>query len=280
LVEERDQGDHQAAGSQIPEALDGEKKWTGKAMDKTKDAGEKGPRTRIDPAGEETRPAYWRTRILPVEEEILRRNKIVSRFPEEAMTDQINLLRTQVLHRMERLGGNTLLVASANHGEGRTFTCLNLAISISHELNQTVLLVDADLRRPSVNRLLGLESRKGLSDYLLGTAEIPDLLLNPGMDKCVVLPAGRPLPNSAELLGSPRMNALVREMKDRYPDRFILFDGPPLLACADSLVISRILDGVLLVTEAEKTPAKDLLRAMDLLKDRPVIGAVLNKARA
>jgi len=232
-----------------------------------------------EPVCEEINPAYCRTRIMKVEERILRKNKIVSLFHDEAMTDQIKILHTQVLNQMEQIGGNSLLVTSANHGEGKTLTALNLAVSMSHKLDQTVLLVDADLRRPSVHRFLGLEPERGLTDYLLRRAEIPDLLINPGIEKMVFLPAGEQLANSGELLGSPRMEALIKEMRERYPDRFVIFDSPPLLACADPLVLSRFVDGILLVAEAEKTPAKDVERAAELLKDRPLIGTVLNKAR-
>lgn len=270
-----------------------------KAMDKAKEAREQdGPpplqeTESLEPAAEELEtlwrapervneeinPAYCQTRIMKVEERILRRNKIVSLFHEEAMTDQLKILHTQVLNQMEQIGGNSLLVTSANHGEGKTLTALNLAVSMSHKLDQTVLLVDADLRKPSVHRFLGLRPERGLTDYLLRRAEIPDILINPGIEKMVILPAGGKLTNSGELLGSPRMEALIKEMRERYPDRFLIFDSPPLLACADPLVLSRFVDGILLVAEAEKTPAKDVERAAELLKDRPLIGTVLNKAR-
>ncbi len=236
-------------------------------------------RRRPEPVCEEINPAYCQTRIVRVNKQILRKNKIVSLFPEGAVTDQLKILHTQVLNRMKQIGGNSLLVSSANPLEGKTLTALNLAVSMSHKLDQTVLLVDADLRGPSIQRFLRLDIDKGLSDYLLRESEIPDILINPGIEKLVLLPAGHPLTNSGQLLDSPRMESLVTEMKERYPDRFIIFDSPSLLTCADPLIMSRFLDGVLLVVEAEKTPAKDVERAVELLKDSPLIGTVLNKAR-
>jgi non-specific protein-tyrosine kinase len=129
-------------------------------------------------------------------------------------------------------------------------------------------------------KILGMEALGGLSDYLLKEADIPDLLINPGIQKLVVLPAGRPLPHSAELLGSPRMEALVREMRERYPERLVLFDAPPLLTSADALAFSRFVDGILLVVEAEKTRRDELKRVFELLEGKPVLGTVLNKIRS
>jgi len=115
---------------------------------------------------------------------------------------------------------------------------------------------------------------------LLGQAEVPDILLNPGIQKLTILPAGRQLPNSAELLGSARMAGLVDEMKKRYPDdRIIIFDTPSLL-CGDPMVLSRYIDAVLLVVEQEKTTARDLHRATELLKNRKILGTILNKSKS
>ena len=227
----------------------------------------------------EVNPTYYITRTISVKPDILRRNKVISLFHEESVTDQIKILRTQILGTMERTGGNSLLITSARPGEGKTLTAINLAISISYEVDHTVLLVDANLRSPSVHTYLGLNMEKGLSDFLLQKADIPDLLINPGIDKLVILPGGKALPNSSELLGGPRMEALVAEIKKRYPDRFIIFDSSSLLESADPLVCADFADGILLVAEAEKTPVDDVKKAMELLNDKKLIGTLLNKAR-
>ncbi|MBN1103962.1 MAG: AAA family ATPase [Deltaproteobacteria bacterium] len=224
-------------------------------------------------------PTYSCTKVDRVDPNRLRKNKIITLFPEEALTDQMKILRSQVLNQMEEIGGNSLLVTSPNPGEGKTWTAINLAISMSHKLDQTVLLVDANLRTPAVHRYLGLDCREGLSDYLLREAEIPDLLVSPGIEKLVLLPGGLALTHSVEFLGSQRMEALVKEMKERYADRFIIIDGSPLLTSADSLVLSRFVDAVLLVVASERTQAKTVVRAMELLAGRRVIGAVLNQSR-
>ena len=229
---------------------------------------------------------YSKTKVINIDPRILKKNKVISFFKESAAADQIKILRTQVLNRLKEIGGNSLLVTSANPGEGKTFTSINLGVSIAQELDRTVLLVDADLRHPSIhhydfaNDFFGVEISKGLSDYLLGQVEIQDVLLNPGVPKLSILPAGHSLPNSAEVLGSPRMELLVEEMKKRYSaDRILIFDSPSVLTCTDAVVLSRFVDGILVVVEEEKTTPNDLRRAMELLNNKPVLGTVLNKSK-
>ena len=229
---------------------------------------------------------YSETKVKKIDSHILKKGKIISLFHDIDKIDQIKTLRTQILNHLNRINGNSILITSAHPYEGKTFTAINLAVSIAQELDRSVLLVDADLRKHTKSHkdfavdFFGTDMIEGLSNYLLGQAEIPDLLVNPGIDRLVLLPAGRPLPNSAELLGSPRMVKLVNDIKSRYADdRIIIFDSPSLLSCADSLVLSRYADGILLVLEEERTIADDLKKIMELLKDKPVFGTLLNKSR-
>jgi len=224
-------------------------------------------------------PVYFQTRKLPVDFNQLIQNRIIPICHGNEAADRIKILRTQVLNRMVEEGKNTLLITSANPGEGKTLTAINLAISISHEMDRTTLLVDTDLRKPSIHSYFGFEVGQGLSDYLKNGARLSDLLVSPGIEKLVILPGGNPLTNSAELLGSPRMESLVKEMKERYADRFIIFDSSSLLSYADALVFSRFIDGILIVVEAEKTTRSDLKRTLEMLGDKPVIGTLLNKYR-
>lgn len=228
---------------------------------------------------EKVNPSYVHTKVKHIDFQNLEKNKIISICHGNVVADQLKILRTRILTYLKEAGGNSLLVVSANSGEGRTVTAINLAIALSQQIDGTVLLVDADLRQPSIHRLLGFDIDKGLSDYLRGKADIHDLMINPGMPRMVVLPGGKPLPNSSELLGSPRMEFLVRELKERYADRFIIFDSSPLLTSADPLVLSPFIDGILIVVEAEKTTKEDLKSAMELLRGKPVIGMVLNKTK-
>lgn len=228
---------------------------------------------------------YSETKIKKIDDRVLKKGKVISLFHDLEKVDQIKTLRTQILNKLKELKGNSLLITSANPYEGKTFTAINLGVSIAQELDRTVLLIDCDLKNHSNHHkkfgkdFFGTPMDEGLSHYLLGQAELQDLLLNPGIERLVILPAGAALPNSAEMLSSPRMEILVNEVKCRYPDdRIVIFDSSSLLTSADPLVLTRFVDGILLVVEEEKTTEEDLRKVMELLKDKPLIGTVINKS--
>jgi non-specific protein-tyrosine kinase len=230
---------------------------------------------------------YSDTKIKKIDESLLKKGKVISLFHDIDKIDEIKTLRTQILNHLNEVGGNTILITSSNPYEGKTFTAINLGVSIAQELDRTVLLVDADLRKHARYHkdfavdFFGTDMSEGLSNYLLGQAELPDLLVNPGIERLVLLPAGRPLANSTELLGSPRMVMLVNDIKNRYADdRIIIIDSASILTCADPLVLSRYADGILFVIEHEKTTTAQLNKSMELLKDKPLLGTVVNKTRA
>jgi non-specific protein-tyrosine kinase len=231
----------------------------------------------------EVKVTYSRTKVQAVPKKVLERNRIFSLFKDYRVTDEIENLRTQILTKLKEVNGNSILVTSAHPGEGKTFTSINLGVSIAKQLDRTVLIVDTDLRNPwrthfdFATDFFGVSPEKGLSDYLLGNAAIEDLFINPGIEKLTILPAGKPLPNSSELLGSEKMENLILDLKERYPERVVIFDSPALLAFTDPIVYSHLIDGVLLVVEAERTTPDDIKRAMKLLKDKPLFGTVLNK---
>ena len=224
------------------------------------------------------KPVYKWTKVVPVEESSLLENRIFTASSNPMVMDRYNLLRTQILNKTRSNGSNILLVTSVVKGEGKTLTAINLAISIAREVNQTTLLVDADLRHPTIHRFFGVNTEKGLSDYLLYDIPLPDLLVNPGIEKLVILPAGKGIPNSSEILDSPKMASLVQEMKGRYKDRYIVFDSSPILNSPDPLVLSSHVDAVLLVVEAGKTTTGQIKEAIGLLKGKNILGTVLNKA--
>lgn len=221
---------------------------------------------------------YTETRRVALSPGVMERNRLISGMGKDAATAAYKLLRTQVLQRLGANHWNALAVVSTNAHEGRTLTAINLAISLAQEVNHTVLLVDLNLHSPAVHGYLGDNPLYGLSDYLLNGIELKDILFNPGIDRLVVLPAGGGLANSSEMLSFPKMTALVEELKARYPSRIVLFDLPPLLASDDALVFAPYVDAALLVIEDGATEREELLRAMELLGDTPIIGAVLNKS--
>jgi capsular exopolysaccharide synthesis family protein len=172
-----------------------------------------------------------------------------------------------------------LAVTSPGANEGKTLTAINLAISIAMEVDYTVLLVDANLRHPWMMEQFGISEEKGLSDYLTDDIPIAELLVQLDLiEHLVLLPGGRPLINSAEMLNSPKMKQLVADMKSRYQSRIIIFDLPPVLSTTDALAFSPYVDAALLVVEEGVTQAHDLQHAVELLNTTNIVGTVLNKA--
>jgi non-specific protein-tyrosine kinase len=230
---------------------------------------------------------YSATKVKKIDDRVLQKGKVFALFHDIENIDEIKTLRTQILGRLKELGGNSILITSANPEEGKTFTAINLGVSIAQELSRTVLLVDCDLKKhagyhKSFDKdFFGSQMDEGLSNYLIGQGELQDLLINPGIERLVLLPAGKQISNSSEMLGSPRMEMLVNDIKCRYPiDRVVIFDSSSLLTSADPLVLTRFVDGILLVVEEEKTTTEDLKKVMELLKDKPVIGTVMNKVKS
>lgn len=221
---------------------------------------------------------YTQTRSIKVSRDFLQEQRIVSGFEQGIFTDAYKILRTQVLQKMRENGWNALAVTSPGGDEGKTLTAINLAISLAMEVDQTVLLVDADLRHPRVHQHFGLRDGLGLSDYLTSGTPLEDILVHPGIGRFVILPGGKPLINSAEMLRSPKMVELVQELKSRYPSRIVLFDLPPVLSAADALAFSPYVDAALLVVEEAKTQNEDIVRAAGLLDSTHLIGTVLNKS--
>ena len=232
--------------------------------------------------GSQTLPppiVYTRTRSLNIALSTLQQRRVMAAYDKGSFVDAYKILRTQVLHRLRENNWNVLGITSPGHGEGKTLTAVNLAVSLAMETSRTVLLVDADLRIPSIHEVFGLEDSPGLADYLLDDQPVEDLLVHPGIGSFVLLPAGRAISNSTEILTSPKMLALVEEFKNRYPARIVIFDLPPLLHTADVLAFSPYTDALLFVVEEGKTTAEQLQRALSLVKNsRPVLGTVLNKA--
>lgn len=222
---------------------------------------------------------YTRTRSLDVPLSVLRQRRVMAAYDKGPFVDAFKILRTQVMHRLRENNWNVLGVTSPGHGEGKTLTAVNLAVSLAMETAQTVLLVDANLRNPGIHEVFGLDDCPGLADYLLDNQPLEDLLVHPGIGRFVLLPGGRAVSNSTEILTSPKMLALVEELKHRYPSRIVIFDLPPLLHTADVLAFSPYTDALLLVVEEGKTTAEEVQCALSLVKNsRPVLGTVLNKA--
>ena len=232
------------------------------------------------PAAAPKEIVYTQTRQLEVDPDFLRRNRVISGL-NDPVAEPYKILRTKVLQRMRANNWRTLVVTSPTEGCGKTLTSINLAISIAREVNQTVLLVDLDLKRPQVQRYLTHQNLPGISDYLTQDIPVSELLLNPkGIDRLVVLPGHASITHSSEMLSSPRMINLIEEMKSRYPSRIVLLDMPPVLVNDDVLAFSPHVDAVLLVAADGETDKDELRRATSLLDKMNILGITLNKSAA
>lgn len=173
---------------------------------------------------------------------------------------------------------NLIMVTSSVPGEGKTFVAVNLAISLAMEVDRTVLLVDADVARPSVLSRLGLPPSDGLLDLLSNPSlDFSDVLLRTNIDKLSILPPGSQQARATELLASDGMRRLLDEMAGRYPDRIIVFDAPPLLPSPEARVLATHMGQVIVVVEADRTPEKSLLQALATVESCPRVLPLLNK---
>lgn len=176
---------------------------------------------------------------------------------------------------------NLILVTSSIPGEGKTFTSINLALSIAAELDKKVLLIDADVSKPSVSKVLGIKQTPGLIEYLEGEiGQLSDIILRTEVKGLRVIPAGKRHKFSTELLSSNRMALLAQELSDRYPDRIVIFDSPPLLATTQAEVLASLVGQVVLVVAAETTSQNIVLESVKKLTDSAdVVLTLLNKVQ-
>lgn len=218
-------------------------------------------------------------RTFTLDRESLRQRRVIFPDEESLAGDAYRMLRTQLLQRVRQRGARVIGVASPADGDGKTLTSVNLALALAAEPNQTILLVDMDLRRPNVAKLLGIPATAGVESVLRGEIGVDEALWRPeGRDRLAVLPAS-PLGNSSsEILASERTRAFLQEIRTRYADRLVLLDLPPVLLTDDVLTLAPLLDGVLLVIAEQRTRREDLQRAQTLLADVPQLGSVLNRA--
>ena len=220
-----------------------------------------------------------RTRVIPLKERTLRKHRIVAPFLGQYEADVFRTLRTLVSTRMTERGARTLGICSAREGEGKSMVALNFAISSAFDVNHTILLVELDFRWPRLHQNLGIRVTKGLADVLSGNATIAECLINPGYERLSVLPARATLARSSETLASPAMAEIAKELRERYPDRIIIYDLPPVLLSDDCLAFMQHLDAFLFVVGEGRTAKQEVDRALSLTDPAKLIGTVLNGAR-
>ena len=224
--------------------------------------------------------------ILALDKESLEeRGYLIDTGTRKSIKDEFRQIKRKLLNNAFGSGAKTLehsnlvMVSSAKPNEGKTFVAINLALSIALEQDKTVLLVDADVLRPSVNRELGINESLGIIEYLLGkTEQVSDIIYNTDISKLKLIPAGKPHHLSNELLASEKMVALANELANRYPDRIVIFDCPPLIGVTETLVLANLMGQALIVVEESKSTIADIKSATEHLNENLALGLVLNKA--
>lgn len=206
--------------------------------------------------------------------------------PRSQIEEEFRIIKRPLLENVRGQGAmrphraNLIMVTSATPGEGKTQTAINLAVSIAMELDHTVLLVEADVLRPSALTRMGVQASKGLLDLLESPqTQLSDVLLRTNIPKLTLLPAGTASSRSTELLASDAMDALLADLANKYTDRIIIFDTPPLLSTTESRVLASHMGQVIMVTEANRTPLNTVKQAHATVENHPVVLSMLNKYR-
>ena len=201
---------------------------------------------------------------------------VAARAPQSIAAEQYRSIRTRVKSAERGRAMRTIIVTSPNKGDGKSLTAANLALTMAQEFQQRVLLVDADLRRPSLHHLFGIPESAGLSDILMGGATLEETLITVPDTRLTILPSGMTPSHPAELLGSAAMRRVIDTLRTRY-DR-ILIDMPPVEPLADVAIASTMVDGILMIVRAGITPKPAIERALAGVDMAKVLGLVLNDA--
>ncbi len=223
---------------------------------------------------------YEQTKVVKLDPEHLAKNRIVSFNKNDHLSLGFDILRTQVINKMQEKGWRTMAITSPTQGCGKTVVGINLAMSIAHHTDTTTMLVDFDLRRPSIKKYLGLPSGPSLNDVLTGDASVAEALVNPGLDRFVVLPTAMPVPHPSETLSSKKVGNLVQEIRDRYAERIVMFDLTPMLGIDDAMIMLSQVDCVLVVVGNGMVSNDQLTETMRYIDPNKLLGTVLNKSES
>ena len=196
--------------------------------------------------------------------------------PQSFEAEQFKFLRTNVLYPSEGMPPRSIMVTSAIPGEGKSFVSSNLSVSIAQNINEHVLLMDCDMRNPTIHKDFGYRNARGLSDFLSKDLPLEPLLLKTQIDKLTILPGGRPPHNPAELLSSSKMSELLSDLTARYQDRYIIIDSPPPHLTAETHVIARQVVAIVLVVKYGGTTRQLVMELIEKLGRDKIIGIVIN----
>ncbi|MGS5086941.1 CpsD/CapB family tyrosine-protein kinase [Hydrogenophaga sp. A37] len=252
-----------------------------KVSDSETPAGESSSAIRREASpGDASSVHYTQTAVVSMDAAHLERHRVVSHQKTHSASWAFDVLRTQVLQKMDENGWRTLAITSPSVESGKTVVAINLAMSIAQQTNRTALLVDFDLRRPSVARYLGLNRSLSLNDFLDGRVNIEEALVNPGVERFVVLPTNHLVTGASEVLSSAKVGNLIGDLRERYSDRIVIFDLPPVLAADDVMTVLPRIDCVLMVVGSGASTQNEVEEAMGRLSKANLLGVVLNKDEA
>jgi len=196
--------------------------------------------------------------------------------PRSFEAEQFKHLRTNILFPVSGKPPRSIMITSAVPGEGKSFVASNLAVSIAQNIDQHVLLMDCDMRSPSIHKSFGINIDPGLSEYLSKGTPLSSVLFKTEINKLSVLPSGAPPQNPAELMSSNQMSELFKEVTSRYKDRYIVIDSPPPNMTSEANVIARQVDGIVLVVKAGKTRREQVEELIEMMGKEKVLGVVVN----
>jgi protein-tyrosine kinase len=212
--------------------------------------------------------------------DLMRQRRIVSLNNYNAESEAFRMLRTKILKQLRQNNWNSFAITAPTQDAGKTTVAVNLAIAMAMDVNQTVLLIDLDLRHPKVHWYFGLENEFGMRDYFLSDKPLSDIFINPGIERLTILPGRGQAIGSSEILSGPKMKALVNELNNkRTHSRIIIYDLPPVLATDDVLSVIDCYDALLLVVEEGKNQPDEVKQVLNLLSGKKLLGTVLNKSQ-
>ncbi len=224
--------------------------------------------------------SYRQTRVVGLNPSHLEKHRIVALNKSDLSSVSFDLLRTQILQKMEEHGWRTLAVVSPVPECGKTVVAINLAMSIAHHTNKTAILVDFDLRKPKIAEYLGLPAGTSLNEVLEGKIDVSEAFVNPGMPKLVIVPTANSIRKSAEILASDKVKNLIRDLRERYKERIVIFDLPPLLNVDDAISVLPNIDCALMVVGNGMVTQHEMDESLRHLHATHLLGVILNKAEA
>ena len=221
---------------------------------------------------------YAKVLVQAANHDVIKDRRVVAMLKHDATAEMFRILRTKVFKQLRKNNWSSFAITAPTQGAGKSMIAANIAIAMAMDVNQTVLLVDFDLRFPKIEWYFDLKVKYGLRDYILNDIPLADILVNPGFERLLLLPGTGQAIDTSEMLTSPKMNQLIKEIKNTCQSQIVIFDLPPVLCVDDVLVSIDFFDAALLVVEEGKNTTEEVARSLQMLSGTQLLGTVLNKS--